>query len=328
MAARPAVQQPLRDAGQLEVPLPTSRAALHREPQRVELAGELAPVCRADLALMLQPRPRIDRHEPSIAAVRGVQQDMRVQLRVRHLIGNGAGRGVPPARRDHPNRLRMQNRVRVHALTQHRHVPDRVVERPADRDLMRGLDLLTQLRRAKRPDGADRLRRGERRVQRRDRLTTAAYPAQLAAGVGAADVHQRAQLLTSHARVGVDAEQVRSARPATRSLDPFPVLQVVVAQLRGPGLPLEVLGIPARRALRDLRDDQHPRPPTPTTSVAHRSRHTLHALSAEGPRRPNSSQDVPPEKRPRRPISGTGSVVFMIRPGRRASATARRGERR
>ena len=95
---------------------------------------------------MLQPRPRIDRHEPTIAAARGVQQDMRVQLRVRDLIGHGASRGVPPARRDHPDRLGMQDRVRVHALAQHRHVPDRVVERAVDRDLVRGLDPLTQLR--------------------------------------------------------------------------------------------------------------------------------------------------------------------------------------
>jgi hypothetical protein len=68
VAAGPAVQQRLWDAGQLEVPLPAACAALHGEPHR----GELAPVRRADLALMLQPRPRIDRHEPSIAAVRGV----------------------------------------------------------------------------------------------------------------------------------------------------------------------------------------------------------------------------------------------------------------
>ena len=315
MAARPPVQQRLRDAGQLEVPLPAASAALDLKAESGELAGELGPVRRADLALMLQPRPRIGGHEPSVAAVRGVQQDMRVQLWVRHLIGNGASRGVPPARRDRANRLGMQDRVRVHALAQHRHVPDRVVERAVDRDLVRCLDPLTELRRAERPDGADRLRRGERRVQRRDRLTAAADAAQLAAGVGPADIHEAPQLLTGHGHVGVHAEQVSSARPATRSLDPFPVLEVVVAQLRRPGLPLEVLGIPARRALRDLRDDQHPGPPTLATSVAHRSRHTLHALTVLGARRPNSSQDVPPAKRPRRPIRGRDSVVFMIRPG-------------
>jgi len=40
----------------------------------------------------------------------------------------------------------MQNRVRVHALAQHRHLPDRVVERATDRDLVCGLDPPTQLR--------------------------------------------------------------------------------------------------------------------------------------------------------------------------------------
>jgi hypothetical protein len=313
--ARPAVQQRLRDAGQLEVALPAARAALNGEPQRGELAGELGPVRRADLALMLQPRPRIDRHEPTIAAVCGVQQDVRVQLRVRHVIGNSASRGVPPARRDHPDRLGMQDRVGVHALAQHRDVPDRVVERAVDRDLVRGLDPFTQLRGAERPDGAHALRRGERRVQRGDRLATATDPAQLAAGVGPADVHQRPQLLTRHGHLGVHAEQVSSARPATWSLDSFPVLEVVVTQLRRPGLPLEVLGIPTRRALRDLRDDQHATPPTSATSVAHRSRHTLHAQAVLAARRPKMSHDVPAAMRPRRPICGPRSAVVMSGPG-------------
>jgi hypothetical protein len=95
---------------------------------------------------MLEPRPRIDRHESTIPAVRGVQQDMRMQLWVRDLIGHGASRGVPPAGRDHPDRLGMQNRVRVHALAQHRDVPDCVVERAVDCDLMRGLNPLPQPR--------------------------------------------------------------------------------------------------------------------------------------------------------------------------------------
>ena len=47
-------------------------ATLDLKPESVELTRELGPVRRADLALMLQPRPRIDRHQPSIAAVRGV----------------------------------------------------------------------------------------------------------------------------------------------------------------------------------------------------------------------------------------------------------------
>jgi hypothetical protein len=205
-----------------------------------------------------------------------------VQLRVRDLIGDGAGGGVPPARRHHPDRLGMQSRAPVYALAQHRHVPNRVVKRAVDRDLVRGLDSPTQLRRAERPDGADRLRRGERRVQSRDRLTTGADPAQLAARVGAADVHQRPQLVAGHRHCGFEPEQVRSAHPATWGLNPLPVLEVVVAQLRSPGLPLEVLGVAAGRAPRDLRDDQHPRPLTPATSAAHRSRHTLHAQSRSG----------------------------------------------
>ena len=69
-----------------------------------------------------------------------------MQLRVRDLIGHGASRRVPPARRDHTDRIGMKDRVRVHALAQHRHMPDRVVERAVDRDLVRGLDPLTQLR--------------------------------------------------------------------------------------------------------------------------------------------------------------------------------------
>jgi hypothetical protein len=264
---------------------------------------------------MLQPRPRIDRHEPTIPAVRCVQQDVRVQLRVRDLIGHCASRGVPPARRDHTDRLGMQNRVRVHALAQHRDVPDRVVERAVDRDLMRGLDPLTQLRRAERPDGADRLRGGERRVQRRYRLTTAADPAQLVTGVGPADVHQRPQLLTGHRHARVDPEQVRAARPAAWSRDPLAVLEVVVAQLRGPGLALQIFGIPSRRALRDLRHDQHPTPPTPATSVAQQSRHTLHALAVLVARRPKSSLVVPAGKRHPNPIDGIDAVVFMGLPG-------------
>jgi hypothetical protein len=95
---------------------------------------------------MLQPRWRIDRDEPSITAMRGVQQDMWVQLRVRNLIGNGASGGVPPARRGHPDRLGMQNRVRVQTLAQHRYLSDREAERAADRRLVRGLGSLTQLR--------------------------------------------------------------------------------------------------------------------------------------------------------------------------------------
>ena len=134
------------DAGELEVPLPAARATLDREAERGELARELGSVCRADLALMLQPRPRIDRHEPTIPTVRGVQQDVRVQLRIRNLIGDGPSRGVPPACCDHPNRLGLQDRVRVDALAQHRDVPDRVVERAVDRDLMCGLNQLPQLR--------------------------------------------------------------------------------------------------------------------------------------------------------------------------------------
>jgi hypothetical protein len=68
-----------------------------------------------------------------------------VQLRIWHLIGHGASRGVPPVRRDHPDRLGMNNRARSLAVAQHRHVLDRVVKRAADRDLVRGLDPLTQL---------------------------------------------------------------------------------------------------------------------------------------------------------------------------------------
>ncbi len=94
---------------------------------------------------MLQPRPRIDRDEPPVTTVCGMKEDVGVQLRVWHLVGDGSGGGVPPARRDHTHRLGVQHRVRVDTLPEHRDVLDRVRERPVYRDLVRGLDLSAQL---------------------------------------------------------------------------------------------------------------------------------------------------------------------------------------
>ena len=68
VAAGPAVQQRLRDAGELEVAPAAAGAALDRKPERREFAGELGAIRRADLAAVLNHVARIDRHEPPIAA--------------------------------------------------------------------------------------------------------------------------------------------------------------------------------------------------------------------------------------------------------------------
>jgi hypothetical protein len=71
-----------------------------------------------------------------------MEEDVRVELRVRDLISDRASGRVPPARRDQFGCLLMHDGVVAHAPAQHQHLPCCVGQRPVDRGLMRLLDLL------------------------------------------------------------------------------------------------------------------------------------------------------------------------------------------
>jgi hypothetical protein len=107
----------------------------------VELIGELGAVSGADLTAVNEPRAGIDRHDLTIAPNGAMEEDVGVQLRIGRLIGDRAGGGVPPARRDHPRRLDVDDGLLVDALADHRHPLHRVRERSVDRLLVRALDL-------------------------------------------------------------------------------------------------------------------------------------------------------------------------------------------
>jgi hypothetical protein len=75
-----------------------------------------------------------------------------------------------------------------------------------------------------------------------------------------ADRHHRAERITLNRPAGIDAERRSTARaehPATRSLDPLTVLEVVVALLRRLRPALQIRRVRAAAAGRNLRDRQH-----------------------------------------------------------------------
>ena len=115
-----------------------------------------------------------------------------------------------------PTALACSDRVRVHALAQHRHVPDRVVERAVDRDLVRGLDPLPQLRSSRAPSTA-LTDFGAENVASNAATASPLAPTRRSslAGVGPADVHQRPQLLTASPATLASSPN-RCAPPAQR----------------------------------------------------------------------------------------------------------------
>jgi len=71
------------------------------------------------------------------------------------MVLNGAGGGVPPARRDQPSRLGVNDGLLIDAPADHRDALQRVLQSAVDRPLVRRLDLLPQVVIVDRPDRAD-----------------------------------------------------------------------------------------------------------------------------------------------------------------------------
>jgi hypothetical protein len=234
MARAPSLPQTVRDSRQLEVPPAATGRPLHLEPQAAEFLRELRPVGRPDLPLVHHPRPRFDRHDAAVRAQRPVDQDVRVELRVGRPAGDRASRRVLPARGQDLAGAFADDRVLVEAAADHRHVFRCVGECPVDRVFLGGLERRADLRRAERPDGRDRFRRRERRVDRHDRLAVRADPTEGLAADRVADGHQRVEGVAVDWVGAVEAERrgtFRTECPAARRLDSLAVLEVVVALL-------------------------------------------------------------------------------------------------
>jgi hypothetical protein len=203
----------------------------------------------------------------------------------------------------------MNDGVLTDAPAEHRHLPDGVGEGTIDRGLMSVLHALAELGGGERPHRADRLRRGERRVQGGDRFAGRADPTQLLTIIGTADIHEGPQLLTSDRLLGVQSEQLGSLRPSSWCLGPFSVLEVVVPELRCLGFAVEILRVADRCRSRDLRDRQHPRILLRPSLLSPFLRHTLHALSAGTPSRPKSSPAI--RRHPTLVDLGSSALVVM-----------------
>ncbi len=147
------------------------------------------------LRLPLPPKgggsPRKHLSAGSRSALRRHTRHRGVQLRVGHLLADGAGGGVPPARRDHARALLVDDVIAADAAAEHWDLPGGVVQSAVDRVLVRVLDPQPQDRVSHPPHRAHGLRGGGRRIDRRHRLPTRTGPAQLGAGVRASDREHR-----------------------------------------------------------------------------------------------------------------------------------------
>ena len=260
MARAPPLPQTIRHTGQLEVPAAPAGRPLDLEAKAAQLVRELRAVGRADLPLVDHPRPRLHRHDPTVRPQRPMDQEMRVQLRIRRPASDRASRRVLPARRQNLGGALAHHRVLVNAATDHWNELRSVRQRPVDGALLGGLERRTDLGRAERPHGRHRLRRRERRVDRHNRLPVRADPSEGLVGDRVADRHQRVEGLAVDRLGPVETERggtLGAQRPPARSLDSLAVLEVVVPLFRRLRPALEIRRVRRAPSRRDLRDRQH-----------------------------------------------------------------------
>ena len=225
---------------------PRPGPALDREPERREFAGELGAVRGADLALVHQPRARVDRHHPPVAAHRGVQQHVGVQLRIRACSSTARAVVCRQLVATTPAAFSCTTCL-VDALADHRHLPvayssARSIACSCARSIRARSSGSASAQAALTDFGAENVASIAATAS-----PLAAGASQLLTGVRPADRHQRAQLLTGHRPLRSHPTVADPADPPSRRLDPLPVLEVVVAQLRGLRLALQILRVRRRR---------------------------------------------------------------------------------
>ena len=251
---RPARDQLIRDAGDLEVAALPARPALQRQPEAAQLLRELRAIPRAVDPLRAKQLARVNRREAAVVALRREQHDVGVKLRVRHtvafLIASQPRRGVHELGGDEAAR-RLLAQCPALAATYHRHLALDPRQRARHSPAVRDLDLRATVRTGHRPQRRDRLRRAERQIDPRHARPVGTDAADRLPGPRRAALHQRDQVgaTNRHGRVEAElAERLWGAEPHAALTLQLASHVVVTAARRRRQIGRET----GRRAARDL----------------------------------------------------------------------------